>query len=80
MRPPAPCAIAIHGGAGTLTRGLLTAAQEDEIHAALQAAARAGARLLWQGGDSLDAVEAAVRVLEDCVWLNLETAVDRLCA
>lgn len=70
MHPAPPCAIAIHGGAGALSRGLLTAAEEDEIHAALQDAVRAGARILWQGGASLDAVEVAVRVLEDCAWFN----------
>ncbi len=67
---PAPIAIAIHGGAGTLSRERIDAALEAEIRAALDAALDAGHGVLARGGPALDAVEAAVRVLEDSPHFN----------
>lgn len=57
--------MAVHGGAGSLPRGSLTPEQEKAFRDALAQALRAGADLLADGKPSLDAVEAAVRVLED---------------
>ena len=57
--------LAIHGGAGVVERGDLTAAQDSAYRASLNAALAAGATILRHGGSSLDAVEAAVRTLED---------------
>lgn len=57
--------IAIHGGAGTMTRERMTEAQQAEYKAALAAALDAGTAVLARGGSALDAVEAAVVVLED---------------
>jgi L-asparaginase / beta-aspartyl-peptidase len=71
---PAPAGtgfgMVIHGGAGTITRGSMTAEMEAEYRAALEEALQAGHRILQQGGTSLDAVEAAVRVLEDQPLFN----------
>ncbi len=58
-------AIAVHGGAGTIERKTMTAEREKEYRSALEKAVRAGAAILQAGGSSLDAVEAAVRLLED---------------
>src|SRR3546814_14256020 len=56
--------LVIHGGAGVIERDRLTAEQEKEIRAALDLALQPGSRILAAGGDSLDAVEATVKVLE----------------
>ncbi|SDN72497.1 isoaspartyl peptidase/L-asparaginase family protein [Vreelandella arcis] len=66
----APIAIAIHGGAGVLTPGLLTPQDEDAIHEALRQSIDAGYRVLAAGGTSLDAVESCVVALEECPWFN----------
>ncbi|MGV6397170.1 isoaspartyl peptidase/L-asparaginase family protein [Pseudomonas caspiana] len=65
-----PIAIALHGGAGVLTPGLLTPEDETTIHDALLRALKAGLTLLEQDGSSLDAVQAAVVELEECPWFN----------
>ena len=65
-----PIAIAIHGGAGVLTPGLLSPQDEDAIHEALRQAIDVGHRILAAGGTSLDAVEACVVSLEECSWFN----------
>ena len=63
-------AIAIHGGAGTINKDLITSLQELEYKSALQSALQAGENVLSNGGSSLDAVEAAVMVLEDNPLFN----------
>jgi len=62
--------LVIHGGAGTLSRSDIDAALEASIRAALDAALDAGAKTLAANGSSLDAVTAAVRVLEDSPHFN----------
>jgi L-asparaginase / beta-aspartyl-peptidase len=62
--------LAIHGGAGVIERGSLTPEKEAAYRASLNGALEAGARILRGGGSSLDAVEAAVKVLEDDPLLN----------
>ncbi|KQN25365.1 asparaginase [Sphingomonas sp. Leaf33] len=57
--------LVVHGGAGILPRGQLTAEQDATARAGLNAALDAGQAVLAAGGHALDAVEAAVRVLED---------------
>lgn len=57
--------LAVHGGAGTLPRGSITPEQERAYRDGLERALRAGVAVLNEGRPSLDAVEAAVRVLED---------------
>ena len=63
-------AIAIHGGAGTLSRADMSADQEAGYRAGLEAALDAGYTQLARGAASLDAVTAAVRVLEDNPLFN----------
>lgn len=62
--------LAIHGGAGTLARHQFTPEKEAAYHAALASALLAGETVLKNNGSSLDAVEAAVRSLEDCPLFN----------
>jgi beta-aspartyl-peptidase (threonine type) len=65
-----PLGIVIHGGAGVITRGSLTTEQEKEYRVALEQAVLAGYKVLQAGGTSLDAVEAAVRIMEDSPLFN----------
>ena len=60
----------IHGGAGALSSGSLSPEREAQAMAGLDAALEAGAAVLRDGGLALDAVEAAVRVLEDDPGFN----------
>ena len=66
----APVAIAIHAGAGTMNRDEITPEQEAAIRAELKEAVRAGHRVLTRGGGSLEAVQAAVNILEDSPRFN----------
>ncbi|WP_114781566.1 isoaspartyl peptidase/L-asparaginase family protein [Botryobacter ruber] len=63
-------AIAIHGGAGTITPASMTPELEAAYKAALQAAVDAGYQVLENGGSALDAVEKAVVKLEDTPMFN----------
>ena len=65
-----PVALVIHGGAGVIERDQLGADDERDIRAGLDAALDAGHAVLARGGGALDAVEAAVRALEDCPRFN----------
>ena len=60
--------IVVHGG--VLPIEGLTEIQIDSLKAGLRSALQAGAAVLASRGDSLDAVEAAVRVLEDDAQFN----------
>src|SRR4026209_2464123 len=62
--------LAIHGGAGTIERSSMTPEKEHEYRAGLERALTAGYEILKRGGSSLDATEAAVRVLEDDPHFN----------
>jgi len=62
--------LAVHGGAGVIEKGDLTAAKEAALRAGVAAALEAGSKVLRAGGTSLDAVEAAVKVLEDDPLFN----------
>ena len=62
--------LVIHGGAGTITRANLTPEMEKEYRVKLEESLRAGHAVLAKGGSSLDAVEAAVRVMEDSPLFN----------
>jgi beta-aspartyl-peptidase (threonine type) len=63
-------AIAVHGGAGTLPASELTQEKRRTFNDGLESALRAGFAILEQGGASLDAVVAAVKVLEDDPLFN----------
>ncbi|HEV2746920.1 MAG TPA: isoaspartyl peptidase/L-asparaginase [Allosphingosinicella sp.] len=62
--------LGVHGGAGVSERHRRTAAQDREIRAALDHALATGSAILIGGGSALDAVEAAVRELEDDPHFN----------
>lgn len=62
--------LAIHGGAGTLVKGLMTAELETNYKAALDAALEKGYAILEERGSALDAVEIAVKSLEDTPLFN----------
>ncbi|HYZ48659.1 MAG TPA: isoaspartyl peptidase/L-asparaginase, partial [Sphingomonas sp.] len=53
-----------------IEQGVLTPAAEQGVRAGLAAALEAGAAVLRDGGPALDAVEAAVRLLEDDPHFN----------
>jgi beta-aspartyl-peptidase (threonine type) len=63
-------AIAIHGGAGTILRSLMTPEKEVQYKTGLQNALLAGNEILNAGGSSLDAVEAAVMSMENFPLFN----------
>jgi L-asparaginase / beta-aspartyl-peptidase len=62
--------IAIHGGAGVISRASMTAENERAYRADLERALDAGYAVLDKGGTSLDAVVAAVKILEDSPLFN----------
>lgn len=63
-------ALAIHGGAGTIAQELMTPAREKAYRDALDLALRRGHAILLAGGAALDAVETAIRTLEDSPLFN----------
>ena len=65
-----PFSIAIHGGAGTILREQMSDELQQSILADLEAAVKAGHQILDTGGEALDAVVAAVKVLEDSPNFN----------
>ncbi len=62
--------IAIHGGAGTLVKGMMTPELEANYKLALKTALETGYKLLENGKTAVDAVEEAVKVLEDSPLFN----------
>lgn len=63
-------AIALHGGAGAMSRENYTEEQITQYETELAAALQIGEDILNNGGSSLDAVEQVVRYLEDCPLFN----------
>ena len=62
--------LVIHGGAGVILRENLSQEMEAAYTAALNEALEAGAGVLSSGGEAIDAVEAAVLVMEDNPLFN----------
>ncbi len=62
--------IAIHGGAGAVTRQTIAADDDPKFRAGLKAALQAASNILKHDGSALDAVEAAVKCLEDNPLFN----------
>ena len=60
----------IHGGAGVIKRGSLSPEKEAEYKKKLEEAVLAGYKALQEGKTSLDAVEIAIRMLEDSPLFN----------
>ncbi|MBL8300386.1 MAG: isoaspartyl peptidase/L-asparaginase [Rhodanobacteraceae bacterium] len=67
--PARKTVLVIHGGAG-VTRASMTEAEEKSARAALEAALRVGHEVLLAGKPALDAVSAAIVVLEDAPEFN----------
>lgn len=63
-------ALAVHGGAGTISPVEMTTEKEAIYREALRRALADGWSVLERGGSSLDAVEAAVRSLENVPLFN----------
>ena len=62
--------LAIHGGAGTLVKGMMTPDLEAQYKTALQNALDKGYAILEHGGTTIEAVEKAVITLEDSPLFN----------
>ncbi|KAH9176257.1 asparaginase [Lactarius sanguifluus] len=62
--------LVIHGGAGTILRERSPPEQQARYHAGLRAALQAGNAILSAGGEAMDAVVAAVSVMEDNPLFN----------
>ncbi|MBT1699998.1 isoaspartyl peptidase/L-asparaginase [Fulvivirgaceae bacterium PWU4] len=67
---PGPITLVIHGGAGTIKRENMTPEREKAYHDALQQALEAGYSVLDNGGRSVDAVIAAIKIMEDSPLFN----------
>lgn len=57
--------LVVHGGAGIIEKSHMAGDKERAIRSALDDALATGSGILMAGGDAIDAVEAAVRELED---------------
>ena len=60
----------IHGGAGVIVKGSMTPEKEKEYRAKLEEVVLAGYKALQEGKSSLDAVEIAIRMMEDSPLFN----------
>jgi len=65
-----PFAIAIHGGAGTIEKARFTPEKEAAYRAKLTESVEAGYAILEKGGTSLDALTAAINILENSPFFN----------
>ena len=66
----APYVLAIHGGVGVRSKIEMTPAKEAALRATLADSLRAGQAVLQANGTSLDAVVAAIKILEDSPLFN----------
>ncbi|WP_052284256.1 beta-aspartyl-peptidase [Kluyvera genomosp. 1] len=62
--------IAIHGGAGAISRQQMSAQKEHEYVTALSDIVESAQKMLESGASALDAVTEAVRLLEECPLFN----------
>jgi beta-aspartyl-peptidase (threonine type) len=62
--------IVMHGGAGAIAKADMTPEKEAAYREKMTEAILAGHKILSDGGSSLDAVEAAVKILEDSPLFN----------
>lgn len=67
---PHKWALVMHGGAGVIERSSMSAEAEAAYRAGMNEALQAAAGVLDKGGSSVDAVEAALRILEDDPLFN----------
>ena len=62
--------IVVHGGAGYINPDSFTAEDENQHKERLTAALKTGGVILENGGSALDAVESAIRIMEDSPLFN----------
>lgn len=67
---PGQIAIVIHGGAGTIRKENMSAELEAQYNAKLSEALDSGYAVLKRGGTSVQAVEAAIVILENSPLFN----------
>ena len=67
---PGRWTIVIHGGAGGPAKGTMAASKEQEYLDKLNEVLKLGSAILASGGSSMDAVETAVKFMEDCPLFN----------
>jgi len=70
QQPPHHWEIQVHGGAGVIERSRMDAKTEAAYRDGMKRATEAGAKVLDSGGSAIDAVEAAINVLEDDPLFN----------
>ena len=63
-------AILIHGGVGRIKKESISPEMELQYKEALTHALNEGLKIMTGGGKSIDAVEASIRILEDCPLFN----------
>jgi beta-aspartyl-peptidase (threonine type) len=63
-------AVVLHGGAGVIERSSMTPQAEADYRAGIREALNAAAAILDKGGSSLDAIEAAIKLMEDNPLFN----------
>src|SRR3954469_2034460 len=65
-----PYGLVIHGGAGVIERASMTPEREAEYRARLADALHAGYTVIDRGGTALEAVTAAINLMEDSPLFN----------
>ncbi len=70
LRPVENPVLVIHGGAGVIIRSEMSTEKEQAYTEKLQEALRTGYALLLEGRPSLDAVQAAINIMEDSPLFN----------
>jgi L-asparaginase / beta-aspartyl-peptidase len=63
-------AVVLHGGAGVIERSSMSPQAEQQYRDGLRAALNAASDVLSKGGSSIDAVQAAIQVMEDNPLFN----------
>src|SRR5215471_15982507 len=63
-------AVVLHGGAGVIERKSMSAETDAAYRAALKRSIQAAADVLEKGGSSMDAIEAAIKLMEDDPLFN----------
>lgn len=67
---PKEWALVIHGGAGVITRDLMTPEMDSAYRTVLNEAIITGSKILAEGGTALDAVEKTIHLMEDSPLFN----------
>jgi beta-aspartyl-peptidase (threonine type) len=70
MADKQPVAIVIHGGAGTIIKEKMSASVQAEYRQVLTDSVKAGYKVLQDGGESAQAVIAAITIMEDSPLFN----------